>query len=248
MTVTTDTSGGPGAFRRLMNSVATWSEALNYSGMDYTLDRIASFEREIAEIKDRMRQLEASRHDPPDVPRCARPEVRDLTCSLRLLAATAIFRSCKGHSTRWEQQSRLDLTSISRTLDIPLAGGTVPIVDTKSIPADAPFAPVSGATFRYELEGGHDNHRRCHRDKTFRQRTWPIGPERISATAAYTEAASLCEHLATQSRTSRRLAELRGNGCSWPKAAVGRRHPSRSRRPYWLSLTYGGPLWFFAFS
>ena len=27
----TDMSGGPGAFRRLMNKVATWSEALDYS-------------------------------------------------------------------------------------------------------------------------------------------------------------------------------------------------------------------------
>jgi len=26
MTMTTDISGGPGAFRRLMNKVATWSE------------------------------------------------------------------------------------------------------------------------------------------------------------------------------------------------------------------------------
>jgi hypothetical protein len=49
-----------------MNRVATWSEALNYSGMDYTLDRIASLERELVEIKDRMRQLEASQHEPTD--------------------------------------------------------------------------------------------------------------------------------------------------------------------------------------
>ena len=39
--MTTDMSAGPGAFRRLMNKVATWSEALNYSGFDYTLDWIA---------------------------------------------------------------------------------------------------------------------------------------------------------------------------------------------------------------
>jgi hypothetical protein len=48
MTMTTDTSGGPGAFRRLMNKVATWSEGLNYSGVDYTFDRIAFIERELA--------------------------------------------------------------------------------------------------------------------------------------------------------------------------------------------------------
>jgi hypothetical protein len=51
-----------------MNKVATWSEGLNYSGVDYTFDRIAFIERELAYIKDRMRQFEASRHEPPDVP------------------------------------------------------------------------------------------------------------------------------------------------------------------------------------
>jgi hypothetical protein len=71
MTMTTDMGRGPGALRRLMNKVATWSEALNYSGIDYTPDRIAFVERELAEIKDRMRQFEASRHEPPDVPRPA---------------------------------------------------------------------------------------------------------------------------------------------------------------------------------
>jgi len=65
--MTTDVSGGPGAFRRLMNKVARWSEAMDYSGFDHTFDRIASVERELAALKDRMRQLEASRHAPPDV-------------------------------------------------------------------------------------------------------------------------------------------------------------------------------------
>jgi hypothetical protein len=67
MTMTTDVSGGPGVFCRLINKVARWSEALDYSGFDYTLDRIAFVERELAAIKDRMRQFEASRHEPPDV-------------------------------------------------------------------------------------------------------------------------------------------------------------------------------------
>lgn len=74
MIMTTDISGGPGGFRRLMNKVATWSEALSYSGIDYTLDRMASIERELAEIKDRMRQFEASRHEPPDVPLMHSPD------------------------------------------------------------------------------------------------------------------------------------------------------------------------------
>jgi hypothetical protein len=73
MTMTTDVSGGPGVFRRLMKKVAIWEEALNYLGFDYTLDRIASVERELAVLKDRMRQFEASRHEPPDVPPMRRP-------------------------------------------------------------------------------------------------------------------------------------------------------------------------------
>jgi hypothetical protein len=73
MTVTTDVSWVPGVFRRLMKKVAKWEEAQNYSGFDYTLDRIASVERDLAAIKDRMRQLEASRHEPPDVPPMRRP-------------------------------------------------------------------------------------------------------------------------------------------------------------------------------
>jgi len=54
MTMTIEVSGGPGAFRRLMNKVARWSEAMNYSGFDYTVDRIAFIERELAALKDRM--------------------------------------------------------------------------------------------------------------------------------------------------------------------------------------------------
>lgn len=69
----TDMSREPGAFRRLMNKVARWPEALDYSGIDYTFDRIAAIERELAALKDRMRQFEASRHEPPDVPPMRRP-------------------------------------------------------------------------------------------------------------------------------------------------------------------------------
>ena len=73
LTMTTDVSGGPGAFRRLLNKVARWSEALDYSGFDYTLNRIAFVERELAALKERMRQFEASRHEPPDVSPMRRP-------------------------------------------------------------------------------------------------------------------------------------------------------------------------------
>ena len=71
--MTAEVGTGPGAFRRLMNKLVRWSKAMDYSGFDYTLDRIAFVERELAAIKDRMRQLEASRYGPPDLPPMRRP-------------------------------------------------------------------------------------------------------------------------------------------------------------------------------
>jgi len=46
--------------------VASWSEALSYSGIDYTHERIAFFERELTEIKDRIRRIESCRQEPPE--------------------------------------------------------------------------------------------------------------------------------------------------------------------------------------
>lgn len=63
--MTTHASSRQGAFRRLMNKVVKWSEALEYSSVDYTFDRIAFVERELADLRDRMRQLEASPHEAP---------------------------------------------------------------------------------------------------------------------------------------------------------------------------------------
>jgi len=64
----TDMSGEPGALRRLMNKVARWSDRLDYPGIDYTFDRIASVERQLAEVKKRVHQLETSRHEARDPP------------------------------------------------------------------------------------------------------------------------------------------------------------------------------------
>jgi hypothetical protein len=54
MTMTTVVGGRPGAFRRLMNKVAGWSQAMDYSGFDYTFARIAWVERESAALRDRI--------------------------------------------------------------------------------------------------------------------------------------------------------------------------------------------------
>ncbi len=76
--MTTDVSRGPGVFRRLMNRVAGWSEALDYSGFEYTFDRISLIERELAALKNRMRQFEESRHETSDVPPTRQPAERGL--------------------------------------------------------------------------------------------------------------------------------------------------------------------------
>jgi hypothetical protein len=70
--MTSDTAE-PGLFRRLLKKVVIWEEALNYSGFDYTFDRLANVERELAALKDRMRQIEASQQGPPDAALSRRP-------------------------------------------------------------------------------------------------------------------------------------------------------------------------------
>ena len=66
--MTTGINKGPGAFRRMMKNLAAWSETLNYSGIDYTLDRLAFVEREVAAIKDWMSRFEASQNGPRATP------------------------------------------------------------------------------------------------------------------------------------------------------------------------------------
>lgn len=46
---------------------------MDYSGFDYAVDRIACIERELAALKDRMDQFEASRHEPADVAPMSQP-------------------------------------------------------------------------------------------------------------------------------------------------------------------------------
>ena len=53
-----------GKFRRALAAVGAWLEALDYTGFDYTLDRTACLERELAQLKEELRQSrEASSSD-----------------------------------------------------------------------------------------------------------------------------------------------------------------------------------------
>jgi hypothetical protein len=52
-----------GKFRRAL-AVGAWLQALDYTGFDYTLDRTERLERELAQLKEELRQSrEASSSD-----------------------------------------------------------------------------------------------------------------------------------------------------------------------------------------
>src|ERR1700732_1169811 len=54
----------PGKFRRALAAVGAWLQALDYTGFDYTLDRIEGLERELARLNEELRQSrEASSSD-----------------------------------------------------------------------------------------------------------------------------------------------------------------------------------------
>ena len=53
-----------GKFRRALAAVGAWLQALDYTGFDYTLDRTERLERELAQLKEELRQSrEASSSD-----------------------------------------------------------------------------------------------------------------------------------------------------------------------------------------
>ena len=45
-----------GHFRRALNAVGAWLQALDYTGFDYTLDRTECLERKLARLKEELRQ------------------------------------------------------------------------------------------------------------------------------------------------------------------------------------------------
>ena len=53
-----------GKFRRALAAAGTWLRSLYYKGFDYTLDRMERLERELARLKEELRQSrEASSSD-----------------------------------------------------------------------------------------------------------------------------------------------------------------------------------------
>ena len=45
-----------GKFRRALAAVFAWIEAMDYSSVDYALDRIERLEREVGELKEELRR------------------------------------------------------------------------------------------------------------------------------------------------------------------------------------------------
>ena len=44
------------AFRRLIDELTAWAMAMDYSGAEYTLDRITGLEKQVAELRDELRR------------------------------------------------------------------------------------------------------------------------------------------------------------------------------------------------
>jgi len=49
-----------GKFRRALAAVFAWTEAMDYSSVDYALDRIERLEREVGQLKEELRQSRAT--------------------------------------------------------------------------------------------------------------------------------------------------------------------------------------------
>jgi len=43
-------------FRRLIDDLTAWAMAMDYSSSEYTLDRIAGLEKQVAELRDELRR------------------------------------------------------------------------------------------------------------------------------------------------------------------------------------------------
>ncbi len=51
----------PGKLRRALAAVFAWMEGMDYSSVDYALDRIERLEREVGQLKEELRQGRATR-------------------------------------------------------------------------------------------------------------------------------------------------------------------------------------------
>jgi hypothetical protein len=55
--MTNDSKKQKGAFRRVIDAIAAWEKAMEYTPYDYVLDRVCNLEREVSQLRDELREL-----------------------------------------------------------------------------------------------------------------------------------------------------------------------------------------------
>jgi len=53
--MTNDSKKQKGAFGRVIDAIAAWEKAMEYTPYDYVLDRVCNLEREVSQLKDELR-------------------------------------------------------------------------------------------------------------------------------------------------------------------------------------------------
>src|SRR5882757_4236235 len=59
VSMTNDSKKQKGAFGRVIDAIAAWEKAMEYTPYDYVLDRVCNLEREVLQLRDELRALPA---------------------------------------------------------------------------------------------------------------------------------------------------------------------------------------------
>jgi hypothetical protein len=57
--MTNESKKQKGTFGRVIDAIATWEKAMEYTPYDYVLDRVCNLEREVLQLRDELRALPA---------------------------------------------------------------------------------------------------------------------------------------------------------------------------------------------
>jgi hypothetical protein len=56
--MTTSSTANPSLFRRVIDGLRAWEQAMDYTPYDYTLDRVKVVENDLAKLREEARSLE----------------------------------------------------------------------------------------------------------------------------------------------------------------------------------------------
>ena len=59
VSMTNDSKKQKGAFGRVIDAIAAWEKAMDYTPSDYVLDRVCNLEREVSQLRDELRAFPA---------------------------------------------------------------------------------------------------------------------------------------------------------------------------------------------